>query len=150
MPSVAAGGGGTFGFRATERVSLEATVGAYATQTVKISDVRSAEFGMQSAAVRGCFVPWSGGAFAACAGAIGIRLAGAGRGVEAPHDVTALYVGPSAGVVARLPAGRGVAVRASAEAFVPLVVHRFLLDDAEVHRPSAVGIIGQVGPEVSF
>jgi hypothetical protein len=150
MPSVAGGGGGTFGFRATERISLETTVGAYATQTVKLSDVRSAEFGMQSAAVRGCFVPWSSGVFAACAGAIGIRLAGTGRGVETPHDVTALYVGTSAGVVARLPAGRSVAVRISAEAFVPLVAHRFLLDGAEVHQPGAVGIVGQLGPEVSF
>jgi hypothetical protein len=36
------------------------------------------------------------------------------------------------------------------QAFAPFAAHRFLLDGAEVHRPSAVGIAWQVGPEVSF
>jgi hypothetical protein len=150
MPSAAAGGGGTFGFRPDDRIWLEASIGAFVAQTVQVSDVLSAEFGMQSAALRGCFAPWPTGVFAACVGATGIRLAGRGGGTDVPHDATALYVGPSVGVALRVPAGPRLSVRASAEAFVPLVVHRFLLDGAEVHRPSAVGVVGQVGPEVSF
>jgi hypothetical protein len=150
MPSAAFGGGGTFGFRPFDHLSFEASAGAFASQTVDLPDGRSARFGMQNAAIRGCFVPWTSGVFAACIGAVGIRLAGRGSGVERPHDSSAFYVGPSAGFLARVPAGGRLRLRASVEAFVPLAAHRFLLDGVEVHQPNLVGIAGQVGPEVSF
>jgi len=150
MPSPAPGGGGTFGVRLGGRSWIEATVAAFVAQSVKVSEVRSAEFGMQSAAVRGCFAPWPTVPLAACAGAVGIRLAGSGSGSDHPHDATAWYVGPAAAAVASVSASGRLNLRASVEAFVPLVAHRFFLDGAEVHHPSAVGVVGQVGPEVSF
>jgi hypothetical protein len=150
MPSLSLGGGGTLGFRPNAQLFFEASLGAFAAQTIELPNGRSARFDMASAAVRACVVAKPGSVFAACLGAVGVRLQGNGSGSELPHDSTAWYVGPSAGILARVPVSRGWALRASMHVFGPIGVHRFLLDGAEVHRPFVVGIAGQVGPEVSF
>jgi hypothetical protein len=150
MPNVALGFGGVLGLN-SGALSVEIHGAAYLSQVTEQRVDQSAEFYLQSLGVRGCYaLSLAKTRFSPCLGAIGIRVVGVGKGTDRTYERNWLYGGPAASGVLQFGITRAFSVRLDAAAFVNTSRPRFLLNGAEIHRPSLFGFQAFFGPELRF
>ncbi len=67
------------------------------------------------------------------------------------YDAKGAWMSAAAGALVRLPIASWFALRADADAVVPLSRPRFVVEgDGAVHRPSALGVRAGIGAELLF
>ena len=74
-----------------------------------------------------------------------------GFGAASNYDASAAWMAATGGVLLRLPVTSWLALRADADAIVPLSRPTFVVEgDGAVHRPASLGARGAIGAELLF
>jgi hypothetical protein len=161
LPTLGAGAGLVVGVDslAFQRLSVEIHAALWAPRDELLAGSRrGGTFQLLGAGGRACWRFTAPLQVGACAGLEVDLLSASGVGSLRSSDVTSIMMVPELGVVAALPLGRHVAVRAGVSAGVPLTRQRFTLvsgtpsdiQETTLHRSSPVVLRGWLGPELVF
>lgn len=134
------------------RVELDARRWASRSASVP-SSIAGARFSMTSVGGRGCWTALTSGLVdvAPCAGADAHLVTASGYGADANFAAGAEWAAIAGGALARLSLTSWLALRARAEAFVPLARPTFVVEnDGLVHRPPTLGAAASLGAELLF
>ncbi len=153
LPAATAGGSLTLAWaRRRFRVELDARRWASQSQSLSRSD-SGARFSTTSLGGRACWAALraSGLELAPCGGVDVHLVTAPGYGADANFSASAAWTTVTGGGLGRFELASWLALRARAEAFVPLTRPTFVVqNEGAVHRPSAVGAGATFGVEVLF
>ena len=116
------------------------------------SSSAGADFTLLSAGLRGCWaIVRSDVELSPCAGADLQQVSASGFGAAQNFDTDAAWLSAAGGLLLRMPLTSWLALRAQADAVVPLSRPRFVVEgDGAVHQPSAIGARAGIGAELLF
>lgn len=128
--------------------------GSYFSAQSKTADASAAgaRFTLLVAGGRACWAVLQGALeIAPCAGAAVQIMSARGFGAPQNYEANGAWMSATGGALVRLPIASWLALRADADAVVPMTRPRFVVEgDGAVHRPSAVGGRAGFGVELLF
>jgi len=152
LPSAALGG--RVGLAWTPgRTRLELTGSLFSAQSKTTASTQAGgRFTLFVAAARGCWALLQGAfELSPCAGIDLQSVSAKGFGASQNYDASGAWVSAAGGALVRVPLTSWLAVRADADALVPLSRPTFVVEgDGAVHRPSSIGARAGIGAELLF
>ena len=128
--------------------------GSYFSAQSKTTDasLAGARFTLLVAGGRACWAVLQGSVeIAPCAGADVQVMKAKGFGASQNYDAKGTWMSATGGVLVRVPLLPWLALRADADAIVPITRPRFVVEgEGAVHRPSAIGARAGIGAELLF
>ena len=111
-----------------------------------------ASFTLLVAGGRGCWAVARGAIeLSPCIGAEVAIVNARGFGAASNYEASAAWVSGAGGALLRVPVAPWLALRADADALVPLARPRFVVEgDGAVHQPGSLGVRGAIGAELLF
>lgn len=153
LPAAALGGSVTLAWTPGRfRIELDARRWASQSETVSTSTA-GARFSMTSLGGRGCWAALRTRTFdlSPCAGADVHFVSAPGQGADVNYTASGEWTAIGGGALGRLHVSSWLALRARAEAVVPLSRPTFVVEnEGFVHRPSILGAAASLGIEVLF
>lgn len=153
LPAAALGGSVTLAWT-PGRVRIELDARRWASQSESVStSAAGARFSMTSLGGRGCWAALRAHTFdlSPCAGADVHLVSAPGHGADVNHAASGAWTAVGAGALGRLHVTSWLALRARAEAVVPLSRPTFVVEnEGFIHRPSILGAAASFGIEALF
>ena len=146
--------GGRIGLAWTPGRARVEIAGSYFSGQSKTTDASQAgaRFTLLVAGARGCWALLRGAVeLSPCAGADVQVMRAKGFGAAQNYDASGAWLSAAGGALVRVPLGSWFALRADADAIVPLSRPTFVVEgDGAVHRPSSIGARAGIGAELLF
>jgi hypothetical protein len=153
LPAAAIGGALTLAWT-PGRLRIEAEARRWGSQNGSVAEYGSgARFSVTSLGGRACWAALKTGRFelSPCTGADAHLVSAPGFGADTNYSRSAAWTALGGGGLGRISLTSWLAVRARAEAVIPLSRPTFIVEnEGSVHRPSIVGAAGSVGLEALF